>query len=71
MEDIERLTPDNAKTEIGMPTLAELDYALTLLRKKYRIDVFYARRKLKWIVKKMNKHYDLQWTVPDWGKNKV
>ena len=71
MEDIERLTPDNAKTELGMPTLAELDYALTLLRKQYRFDTWSIRRKLKWIVKKMNKHYDIEWTYPKWGTDKI
>jgi hypothetical protein len=70
-EDIEGLTADPSKYEIAMPTLAELDYALTLLQKEYRIDVFFIRRNLKWIVKKMNKHYNVEWTVPKWGTKKI
>ena len=71
MDDIERLTPDNDKTELGMPTLAELDYALTLIRKRYPVDAYYLRRRLKWIVRMMDKHYDIKWTTPKWGTNKL
>ena len=66
-EEIERLTADPAKQELPMPSLAELDYALTLIRKRYPVDVWYLRRRLKWLVRKMNKHYDIQWKTP-WDK---
>lgn len=65
LEDIERVTPDNAKIETGMPTLGELDHALTLIRKQYPVDVWILRRRLKWLVRKMNKHYNIVWTKPD------
>ena len=65
--DIAALTADPDKWEVGMPTLEELDYALTLLKKRYYVDTFFARRTLKWIVRKMNKHYDIEWTTP-WDK---
>ena len=48
--DIEALTADPTKVDLPMPTLAELDYALHLLKKRYRADTFFARRHLKWIV---------------------
>jgi len=62
--DIEALTADPSTVELGMPTLAELDHAVFLLRKRYPVDSWYLRRQLKWVVKKMNKHYDVKWTTP-------
>ena len=69
MQDIEGLTP--GKTEIGMPTLAELDYAITLLHKRYPVDAWNLRRKLRWLTKMMDKHYDIKWTAPKWGTDKI
>jgi hypothetical protein len=63
-EEIEQLTADPVKADLGMPTLEELDYALKLLSRRYGGEAFLARRKLKWIVRKMNKHYDVQWKTP-------
>jgi hypothetical protein len=66
-EDIEALTADPAKQELPMPSLAELDHALKLLRKRYPVDTWYLRRRLKWLCRKMDRHYDVKWTVP-WGR---
>ena len=66
-EDIESLTADPAKHELGMPTLEELDQAIFLLQKQYPVDARYLRRQLKWLCKKMDKHYDVKWTAPAWG----
>lgn len=62
-EDIEALTADPVKVELGMPSLEELDHALFLLKKRYPVDTWYLRRQLKWLCKKMDKHYDIKWTT--------
>ena len=67
-EDIEALTADPDKVELGMPSLGELDHALWLLRKRYPVDTWQLRRKLKWLCKKMDEHYDIKWTQPTWGQ---
>lgn len=50
-----------------MPSLVEIDYAMWLLRKRYTIDVWFLRRRLKWLVRLMDKHYDIKWQTP-WDK---
>jgi hypothetical protein len=66
-EEIENLTADPAKQYLPMPSLAELDYALHLIHKRKPIDAWYLRRRLKWLVRMMNKEYDVQWQTP-WDK---
>ena len=68
-EEIDSLTADPAKVYLPMPTLEELDEAIWLLHKRYTIDCIMTRRYLKKLVKRMNKHYDMEWTVPaSWNK---
>ena len=66
-EDIAELTADPRAVYLPMPSLAELDYAITLIRKRYPVDAWYLRRRLKWLVKVMNKEYKIGWTTP-WDK---
>jgi hypothetical protein len=33
-----------------MPSLAEIDHALTLIRKQYPVDTWVLRKRLKWLV---------------------
>ena len=66
-EDIEALTADPWKHELPMPSLEEISHSLFLLKKQYPVDTWVLKRRLKWLVKKMNKHYDVKWTTP-WDK---
>jgi hypothetical protein len=66
-EDIAELTADPRSVYLPMPSLAELDYAITLIHKEHPVDAWYLRRRLKWLVKVMNKEYKLGWTTP-WDK---
>lgn len=65
--DIQFLTADPVKIELGMPSLEELDHALWLIRKRYPVEAWQLRRKLKWLCRKMDEHYDVKWTT-SWEK---
>jgi hypothetical protein len=67
-EDIEALTADPAKAHLPMPSLEELDHALFLIQKRYPVEARFLRRKLKWLVGRMDKHYGVKWTLPDGWK---
>lgn len=67
-EDIDALTPTLDSQRLGMPSLQELDYALSLIMKRYPVDAWYLRRRLKWLVRRMDKHYGIKWTTPWRGR---
>jgi hypothetical protein len=66
-EEIEELTADPRAYRLPMPSLAELAFALRLIRKRHPVEAWYLRRRLKWLIKVMNKEYNLRWTTP-WDK---
>ena len=63
-EDIEALTSDPVKHVLGTPSLYEIAHAITLLRKRHWFECFVLKRRLKWLVRQMDKHYDVKWTTP-------
>jgi len=67
-EDFTGLNPSPDKYQTGMPSLEEIDYAISLIMKRYPVDAWYLRRRLKWLVRKVDKHYDIQWTTPWKGR---
>jgi hypothetical protein len=68
-EEYDSLIAEPYKADAGTPTLDELDFALSLMMKRYTLEAWYLRRRLKWLVKMMDKHYGVKWTTP-WDKRR-